>query len=180
MTKAGKVLTVFVVVIAVAFAGAATIDSATRTDWRFKAEREFSEKMIQAQSAELDELKKASDSLDLQLKAWQNALVADVAALEARAARWNAELAQLADTDGKLFENVEVEKKKVQDRLDELSLRREEVSRLLTQYEELVAEKGMAQADARRLRDLLVQAKGNLERVERRHQNLKSQLSEMK
>jgi chromosome segregation ATPase len=73
-----------------------------------------------------------------------------------------------------LSEQIEVEARKTQQKLDELKLRREEIKRLQTQYEELVAQRQFSQGEVRRLRDLVFQAQGVLERVERRRQQLKA------
>ena len=55
---------------------------------------------------------------------------------------------------------------------------REDVTRLQSQYEDLVAQKEDALANVKRLRDLLFQAEGVLERVKRRQQALDAESSD--
>ncbi|MBI3865354.1 MAG: hypothetical protein HY290_26055, partial [Planctomycetia bacterium] len=60
---------------------------------------------------------------------------------------------------------VDAESKKLQAKQDEDKRLREDVYRLRSQYEDLVAQKLDAEANVKRQRDLLFQAKGVLERV---------------
>ena len=85
-----------------------------------------------------------------------------------REATLEAELLQLIEQAHTVAEQVEAEAKKVQLKQDEDTRLREEVTRLKSQYEDLLDQKQSALSNVQRLRDLLFQARGVLERVKRR------------
>jgi chromosome segregation ATPase len=179
MTKFSRLLTIFVTVLAVAFMGVAAVSTATWTDWKKVANERYPQNDIAKQKqdlAALDELSKAVD------KAQQLAVAgidADVKAIAdpatGREVQLEKMLAQLEQKTLELAEQVELQARKADVKLDDLKLRREDVMRLQSQFDELVSQRQASQADVKRLQDLLFQAEAVLQRVERRREALESE-----
>lgn len=176
MTKASKALVIAVTVFSVIFMGVAAVMSTARTDWRDKATKEFPSSQIAKQRETIQEYDKGIEDLARQQKAVEAGIAADDKAIFAadsgREVALESELKQLIDEAHTLAEQVEVAAKKVEVRQDEDKRLREEVTRLKSQYDDLVAQKDDALTSVKRLRDLLFQAKGVLERVEKRQKAL--------
>jgi chromosome segregation ATPase len=174
MTKFSKPLTVFVTLMCVTFMAVTWVMTIARTDWKAELEK-YPASVRSEQSARITELDEQIKTVEERTNAAQAAIGVDISAMTARDARWVAELKQKLDAAHELAVRVEQQAKLVQAKLDEGKLRREEVVRLMNQYEELVAQKEAAQAEARRLRDLLFQSTGTLERVQRRQELLENE-----
>jgi chromosome segregation ATPase len=176
MTKASKALVIAVAVFSVIFMGVAAVMSTARTDWKEKATKEFPSSQIAKQRERIQELDKGIEEVARQQKAAEVAIAADVKAVFAaetgREAVLEVELKQLIEEAHNLAEQVEAAAKNVEIRQDEDKRLREEVTRLRSQYDDLVAQKEDALASVKRLKDLLFQAKGVLERVEKRQKAL--------
>lgn len=178
MIKFSRILTVAVTVLAVAFMSVAAVAVAVRTDWRART-KQFSSAEISEQQQKISELDRQIKATEDELQASAAAIASDVTALTNPAggaeARLEAQIKELVEQSRKLAGEIEVAASNSQSRLDELSLRREDAFRLEMQYDELVAQKQAAQAEVKRLQDLLIQAKGVRERVERRQKSLQEQ-----
>jgi len=179
MTKTSKVLTVLVTAFSILFMGITAVMSTARTDWKEKATKEFPKSRIAEQSAQLDDLRKEIESLDKQQKSAVDGIAADSLAITApntgRVAQLEAELVQLVDEAHNVAAQVEAEAKKVGAKQDDGKHLRDRVTRLTSQYEDLVAQKEDALMNVKRLRDLLFQAKGVLERVKKRQEALEAE-----
>jgi chromosome segregation ATPase len=179
MTKASKVLTIVVAVFAIMFMGVAAVMSTVRTDWKEIATKEFPKSRIAEQTTKIADLDKEIASLESQKKAADAAIEADVKSFTARQigreAQLEAELVKLIDEAHTLAGQVETAAKKVQLKQDEDKRLREEVVRLKTQYDDLVSQKYDVQETVKRQKDLLFQAIGVLDRVQRRLDLLKAE-----
>jgi chromosome segregation ATPase len=194
MTKLSKLLTVAVAVFAVVFMGIAAVISAARTDWKEKATKELPEtreftkespkSRIASQKTKIEDLDKQIKSQEAQQQAVAAAIEADVKAIAdpktGREAQLEKELADLIEQAGTLAKQIEEQSRIVQSKQDVDKRRREEVTRLKSQYDDLVAQKHGALADVKRYRDLLFQARGLLERVKRRADALKAEATKGK
>jgi chromosome segregation ATPase len=179
MTKTSKILTIVVTMGSVLFMAVAAVLSTVRTDWKEKATKEFPRSRITDQKAQLDDLDKEIKSV-ARLQADADAgIAADSLAITTpttgRVAQLESELQKLIDEAHKLAEQVEAEAKTVDEKQDRDKRLREEVARLQSQYEDLVAEKENSLANVKRLRDLLFQAQGVLDRVQKRQKALNSE-----
>ena len=178
MTKASKVLTIVLTVFSIIFMGVAAVMSTVRTDWKEKATKEFPKSRIVEQTAKIADLTKEIESLESQQKAAAVAIEADIKSFLApqigREAQLEAELEKLVEEAHTLAGLVEIAAKKVQLKQDEDKRLREEVTRLRTQYDDLVSQKYDVAEIVKRQRDLLFQAKGILERVKHRLKLLKA------
>ncbi len=183
-TTIGKSLTIAVTVLSVLFMGVAAVMSTARTDWKQRATAEyekggFPKSEIAKQDKIKADLNAQIKSVDEQQVAAVKTIDADIQALtnpqNGREVQLETELAQLIDQAHTLSGQIEAEAKKVQLKQDEDTRLRDEVTRLKSQYEDLVGQKDAAQADVKRLKDLLVQAKGVLQRVQRRHKSLEAE-----
>ncbi len=182
MTKFSKVLTVVVTAFCVLFMGIAAVMSTAHTDWKKKATDDFPKSRITDQTTKIDGLRKEIESLDKQQKAAETGIAEDSLAITTpetgRVALLETELGQLIDEARKVADQVEEEAKKVGDKQDNDKRLREEVMRLKSQFEDLVAQKEDALANVKRLRDLLFQATGVLERVKKRQESLATEHGE--
>lgn len=171
MTKFSKVLTIAVTVLCVAFMAVAAAMTATYTDWKARA-AEYPSSKLADQKKLITDLDAESTALDTAIKHARDTQVTDVDAMTdpavGRLVQWEAELVKLEAQAKQLADQIEEEAKKVLAKLDELKLRREEVVRLRAQYDELIAQRQSAELQVRRIRDLLFQARGQLERVKHR------------
>lgn len=172
MTKAGKVLTVFLVFASVAFMGFAGVSSMTQSDWKSKA-AELNEK-IKKQTDEIAVLEPQIEPLQLRLKEAIAANAADLKAMLDREQVLLAELQKLSEAASTLSAQAVSKAKEVQAKRDESALRRDEGVFLRNQLDELRTEKQAALDEERRLTDLLIQTQGTLERVQRRNELLGS------
>jgi chromosome segregation ATPase len=179
MTRASKALVVAVAVFSIVFMGVAAVMSTVRTDWKEKATKEFPKSRIAEQQTQIDDLGKEIDSVTKQHEAAKAGIQADVQAIVApktgREAQREAERDQLIAEAHTIHEQIEAEAKKVETKQEEDKRLREEVTRLKSQYDDLVAHKDDALADVKRLRDLLFQARGLLERVRKRRDALEAE-----
>jgi chromosome segregation ATPase len=179
MTKLSKVLVVAAAVFSIIFMGVAAVMSTVRTDWKEKATKQFPKSKIADQQTEIADLDKAIEGVTKQHEAAKAGIDADIQALVApntgREAELEKELAKLVEEAHSLSQQIEVEARKVDAKQEEDKRLREEVSRLRSQYDDLVAHKADALANVKRLRDLLFQAKGLLERVEKRRDALEAE-----
>jgi chromosome segregation ATPase len=184
-TKVSKSLAVAVTAFSVLFLGVAAVTTATRTDWKTKATKEFPKATINEQTQKLQELDSQIVFVEKAITDAREFARADVQAIvdkdpaKGREANWETQLAALENQEHKLAEETEIEASKVNAKQDELTRRRDEIVRLRAQYEDLVAQKLAALADVKRLRDLLVQAQGTLDRVVRRQELLQSDAAKM-
>jgi chromosome segregation ATPase len=182
MTKTSKVLTVLVTAFSILFLGITAVMSTAQTDWKKKAKDEFPKSRIAEQTAQLDDLRKEIESLDKQQKLAEEGIKADSLALTTpetgRVAQLEAELTQLVDEAHKVAVQVEAEAKKVGAKQDQGKHLRDRVTRLTSQYEDLVAQKEDALANVKRLRDLLFQARGVLDRVKKRQEALEAEATD--
>jgi chromosome segregation ATPase len=176
MKKASKALVIAVTVFTVIFMGVAAVMSTARTDWKEKATKEFPSSKIADQRTKIQDFDKNIEDLGRLQKAAEAGIAADekalVAAESGREAALEVELQQLIDEAHNLADQVEAAARKVEVKQDEDKRLREEVTRLKSQYDDLVAQKDDALASVKRLKDLLFQAKGVLERVEKRQKAL--------
>jgi chromosome segregation ATPase len=175
MTKFSKVLTVLATFLSIAFMGLAFVSWATAlTDHR---QRDTDLKArIQPQKDRLTQLEGEIARAENRLKDAQLAIAADLPAFKAREKLYQAQLDELAKTSGELSVQIAALSKKAREVGDEASLRREEGIQLANQLAELRAQKADAETEKQKLTDLLVQAQGVLDRVQRRNGNLKSDL----
>ena len=131
---------------------------------------------MQTKIADLD---KEIETVGKQHEAAKAGIDADIQAIvvpkTGRDALREAELVQLIDEAHTLSEQFEAEAKKVEVKQEEDKRLREDVTRLKSQYEDLVAHKDDALANVKRLRDLLFQANGLLERVKKRRDALEAE-----
>jgi chromosome segregation ATPase len=185
MTKFSKILAVLVTAFSILFMGIAAVMSTAQTDWKSKATKEFPKSRItdpvNGQQAQIANLSKEIETLDKQQKDAEAGIAADSLAITTpdtgRVALLEAEVAQLIDESRKVADQVEAEAKKVGGKQDEDKRLREEVTRLKSQFDDLVAQKEDALANVKRLRDLLFQATGVLDRVKKRRESLDSERS---
>lgn len=177
MTKAGKVLTVFLVFASVAFMGFAGVSSMTHSDWKAKA-AELDGK-IKKQKEEIDQLDPQIAPLQARLADAIAANAADITAMQQREQVLLAELQKLSEAASVLATQAISKSKEVQGKRDESALRRDEAVLLRNQLNELRTEKQTALEEERRLTDLLIQTQGTLERVQRRNELLKPSYDEV-
>lgn len=179
MTKASKALTIVLTVFSIVFMGVAAVMSTVRTDWREKATKEFPKSKISEQQETIKKLDDQIVALEKQQKDAAAAIEADIKSFTAeqigREAQLEKELETIIATAHTLAAQVETEAKKVQLKQDEDKRLREEVTRLKTQYDDLVSQKYDVEENVKRQRDLLFQAKGVLERVTHRLELLKAE-----
>ncbi|MBS0260742.1 MAG: hypothetical protein JSS02_02200 [Planctomycetes bacterium] len=172
MTKASKVLTVLVTFFSVFYMGIAFMMWTVRTDWKEKATKEFPKSRISEQQTKISDLDKEIADVDKNHTLAKKSIGVDVVAITApeigREARLEAEWAALATEATRIAAQVDAEAKKVQLKEVEDKRLREDVQRLFSQYEDLVAQRSEAEANVKRQQDLLFQAKGVLERVQLR------------
>lgn len=180
MTRFSRPLTIFVTVIAVIFMGVAWVSTITFTDWREVATKQFPKAEIQKQQTELSRLDSESAAVDKAQQLALAAIEADVKAINdpntGREVQLEAQLVQFEQQVRDIMQQVEGQARKTDAKLDELKLRREDVTRLQAQHDELASQRKSLEAEVKRLQDLLFQAKAMLERVERRRQWLEEEV----
>lgn len=178
MTKASKVLTIVLTVFSIVFMGVAAVMSTVRTDWSEKATKEFPKARIAEQKEKIESLDKEIALFESRQKdsaAWIEADIKSFVAPQiGREAQLEAEFKKLVELSQTLAGQIETEAKKVQLKQDEDKRLREEVTRLKTQYDDLLSQKYDVEETVKRLRDLLFQARGILERVKHRLELLKA------
>lgn len=170
MTKAGKVLTVFLVFASVAFMGFAGVSSMTRSD--FKARKTVLDEKIKKQTEEIAALQPLIEPLEARLRDAMAANAADIKAMQEREQVLLTQLQKLSDDATALAAQGVAKAKEVQAKRDEVARRRDEAVALRNQLDELRTEKDEALSEQRRLTDLLIQTQGSLERAERRNEHL--------
>ena len=175
MTKFSKVLTVLAAVLSVAFMGVAFVAKATQTDWKAR-DAELKAK-IQPQKDQIDRLTAEITRYENRLNDAKLSIAADVPAIQVRAKNYQASLEALAKKSAELSAEIAETSRKATIVSDEAKLRREEGVQLANQLAELRAQRAAIEVDKQKLTDLLVQARGVLERVERRNRNLKADQS---
>lgn len=179
MTKASKVLTVLVTVFCILYMGIAFMMWTVRTDWKERATKEFPKSRITEQQTRIQELDKEIAATDAQHEAAKKGIAADVVSITApqtgRQAQLETEWAALSAEASAIAGQVDAESKKVQVKQEEDKRLRDDVYRLFSQYEDLVAQRSDAEANVQRQRDLLFQARGVLERVRLRARLLEAE-----
>lgn len=179
MNKFSRILTIFVTVLCVAFMSVAAVSVAARTDWKTAATKTYPKSRIAEQQQILQKLDESIADFSAQQKTLLAAIDADVKALRdpatGREVELEKQLAQFELQAQQIAKQIEEEARKADTKLETLALRRDDVSRLQNQFDEFVSQKQAAEAESKRLRDLLFQARGVLERVQRRRQLLESQ-----
>lgn len=179
MNKFSRILTIFVTFLCVAFMSVAAVSVAARTDWKLAAQKTYPKATITEQQQKLQKLDESIAAVNAEQKTVLAAIDADVKALRdpmtGREVELEKQLAQLEAQAQQVAKQIEEQARKADAKLETLALRRDDVSRLQNQFDEFVSQKQAAEAESKRLRDLLFQARGVLERVERRRQLLESQ-----
>jgi hypothetical protein len=174
-TTISKVLTVLVTALSLAFLGAAAVSSVARTDWKLKA-NEYPRNKTQELQGKIDLLKAEADNYAQQTPLVVAAIDTDQKSMIAKAEVLKAFSVQQESEDKKLRQQNDATAVAAQGKLDVDKARREEVVRLQAQFEELLSQRLAAEAEVARLRDLLNQSRGVLERAARRNQSLKVSL----
>jgi hypothetical protein len=187
LTKASKILTVLVTFFSILYMGIAFMMWTVRADWKEKATKEFPKSRINtlvtqeplepqttkdfmtAQTNVLANLDREIAATDKAHEEAKKAIAADIVSITApqigREAQLEAEWAQLNAEASAIAGQVDAEAKKVQIKEEEDKRLRDDVHRLMSQYEDLVAQRSDAEANVKRQKDLLFQAKGVLERL---------------
>ena len=168
-TTISKVLTVLVTALSLAFLGAAAVSSIARTDWKVKA-NEYPRNKTQELQAKIDALKAEAANYAQQTPLVVGAIDVDQKSMIAKAEVLKNYSIQQESEDKKLRQQNDATAVAAQGKLDVDKARREEVVRLQAQFEELLSQRLAAEAEAARLRDLLNQSRGVLERAARRNQ----------
>lgn len=104
----------------------------------------------------------------------QELIAADMPAIKKRIELLNEEITQQAAESRQIADEILVKTADAQKINDEIVVRREETERMRTQLEELRAQHSLMEEKKRRLADLLTQARGLLERAQRRYDLIKS------
>jgi chromosome segregation ATPase len=181
MNKFSRILTIFVTVSCVAFMSVTAVMTTARSDtnWRTIATKVYTKTQINEQQQELTRLGGLIDGVNAEQKQVTAAIEADVKALRdpmaGREVELEQQLAQMEATAQQVAKQIEEQARKADAKLETLALRRDDVARLQNQFDEFVSQKQAAEAESKRLRDLLFQARGVLERVQRRRALLESQ-----
>ncbi len=179
MTTLSRVLTIAVTVFAVLFMGVTAVMTATRTDWKEVATQKFKKADIARQQEQIKALEDRIAELEAARQRALAAIAADEKAIDdpntGREAEMEKLLADWVQQAHTLAGEAEEQARKADVKLEELKLRREDAVRLQNQFDELVSQKVAAETEAKRLRDLLFQARGVLERLKRRQQSLEEQ-----
>ena len=179
MNKFSRPLTIFVTVLCISFMGVAAVSTAARTDWKTIATKTYPKTRIGEQQQQITKLDEEITAVNEEQKRVVAAMEADVKALTDPTTGREAELEQLLEQlvtqAQQVAKEIEQQARKEDTKLDTLSLRRDDVARLQNQFDEFVSQKDAALAESKRLRDLLVQAQGLLERAQRRLELLESQ-----
>jgi chromosome segregation ATPase len=182
MTKASKALTVVVTVFSILYMGIAFMMWTVRIDWKEKATKEFPKTRISTQQTQIQEIDKEIAAVDAQHEAAKKGIAADVVSITApqigRAAQLEAEWMALNTEASAIAGQVDADAKKVQVKQEEDKRLRDDVYRLMSQYEDLVSQRSDAEANVKRQRDLLFQAKGVLERLRLRAKLLQAEAGE--
>ena len=172
MTKTSKFLTILVTFFSILYMGTAFMMWAVQVNWKEKANVEFPKKTIDDQKVRIQELDQLIAATDKQHEEAKKGIAADILAISApeigRAALLEKEWAQLNVEVSNVAGQIEAEAKKVQAKQDEDKKLREDVQRLQSQYQDLVEQRTDAEANVKRLRDLLVQSEGVLARLRAR------------
>lgn len=176
-TKISKILTILVTVLSLSFLGATAVSSIARTNWKEKA-AEFPEKKAQELQTEITGLNQERDNYTALIGQTSKTIEIDQAAMLARETNLQQYAKTLETEDRKLREQNSTESQSAQEKLDVDKMRREEIQRLQAQYEELVSQREAAQSEVKRLRDLLYQERGVLQRAQRRQQSLQTALGQ--
>ncbi len=174
-TTISKVLTVLVTALSLAFLGAAAVSSVARTDWKVKA-NEYPRNKTQELAAEIERYKTEAANYAQQTPLVVAAIDVDQKAMITKAEVLKTYSSQQEAEDRKLRQQNDATAVAAQGKLDVDKARREEVVRLQAQFEELLSQRLAAEAEVARLRDLLNQSRGVLERAARRNQTLKLSL----
>lgn len=174
-TTISKVLTVLVTALSLAFLGATAVSSIARTDWKAKA-NEYPRTKAQELQTQIDLLKKQAEEYAALTPKTISAIDIDQKSMIAKAEALKTYAAQLEAEDKKARQQNDATAVTAQEKLDVDKARREEVVRLQAQYEELLSQRIAAEDELLRLKDLLNQSRGVLERAVRRNQSLKTSL----
>lgn len=179
MTTFSRVLTIAVTVFAVLFMGVTVVMTATRTDWKEVATQKFKKTDIAKQQEQIRAFEEQTAAFEAARQRALAAIAADEKAIDdpntGREVEMEKLLTTLVEQAHTLAGEAEEQARKADVKLEEMRLRRDDAVRLQNQFDELVSQKVAAEAEAKRLRDLLFQAKGVLERLKRRQQSLEEQ-----
>ncbi|MFM8583562.1 MAG: hypothetical protein ACKOFW_19020 [Planctomycetaceae bacterium] len=178
LTKISQSLTVLVTVLSLAFMGGAMASSIARTNWKEKVANEFPRAKIQELQTQIDAYTKERDNYAALVQPTLAAIEADQKAMVAKAGMLNEYARKLETDDVAAREANAASAVTAQQKLDTDKARREEVQRLFAQYEELLSQRQEAESEVRRLRDLLYQSRGVLQRAEGRNLALKEALGQ--
>ena len=178
LTKISQSLTVLVTVLSLAFMGGAMASSIARTNWKEKVANEYPRAKIQELQTQIDAFTKERENYAALVQPTLAAIDADQKAMVAKAGMLNEYARKLETDDVAAREANAASAVKAQQKLDTDKARREEVQRLFAQYEELLSQRQEAEAEVRRLRDLLYQSRGVLQRAEGRNSALKQALGQ--
>lgn len=175
MTKFSKILLVLLVCASVGFFGLAAMSAASMSNVQVRLEQakaqktELAKKLsdVQGQTPTVADVEsKTSD-----VRKWNPA---DMAAMDARAVVLSNQLKALNEEYLLLSKATIAKHQETQAVREEVERLRAETTQLLAQLDSLRAERGAAEADEKRLKDLLVQAEGMLQRAEQRKEQLKA------
>lgn len=179
MTTFSRVLTIAVTVFAVLFMGVTVVMTATRTDWKEVATQKFKKTDIAKQQEQIRAFEEQTAAFEAARQRALAAIAADEKAIDdpntGREVEMEKLLTTLVEQAHTLAGEAEEQARKADVKLEEMRLRRDDAVRLQNQFDEIVSQKDAAKAEAKRLRDLLFQAKGVLERLKRRQQSLEEQ-----
>jgi len=178
LTKISQSLTVLVTVLSLAFMGGAMASSIARTNWKEKIANEFPRAKVQELQTQIDALTKERDNYAALVQPTLAAIDADQKEMVTKAALLNEYARKLETDDVAAREANAASAVTAQQKLDTDKMRREEVQRLFAQYEELLSQRQAAEAEVQRLRDLLYQSRGVLQRAEGRNAALRQALGQ--
>ena len=175
MTKFSKVLLVLLVCASAAFFGLAAMSATSYSNVQSRLEKAKAEKKIRTDKlAALQALTPPVADVEAKTNDVRKWNPADRAAMDARAELMAKQLVAL-NAEYVLLSQKTIEKhqetKLVREEVERL---RAETTQLLAQLDSLRSERGAAEAEEKRLKDLLVQAEGMLQRAEQRNDQLKA------
>lgn len=128
--------------------------------------------MVTQQNAQITKLQEETQAAETEMAAWQGTVSVDEAAMTARCDELAQELATLnQQIDGISKKNI-AKVEKTQGTLRKNEARREEVYRLLAQFDEIQTDLFQINEQQKRLRDLLTRKRGIVNRLKRRQVQL--------
>jgi chromosome segregation ATPase len=131
-------------------------------------------KILQEQQQKIQTIEQSLPGMQAALEQARQAIDVDVKAISARAQELEAQRVQVAAAVADLERQADAKAKQADGTAQVVKLRYQELLRLRNELEELKSQAAAAVSEEARLRDLLYQVEGDLERVKRRQQLLKS------